>query len=80
MLDCSQYLLQAKQGHCKSVECRKTMPKSLISTSLVVCNVPKPSGGKLELQALVDWGLLSITAFLITKREAALWTASVTTV
>jgi hypothetical protein len=79
MLDCSQYVLQAKQGDCKSVECRKTMPKSLISISLVVCNVPKCSGGILELQALVDWGLLSITAFLNAKREVVLWTASVTT-
>lgn len=71
--------LEAKQGDCKSVEGRKTMPKSLTSISLVVCNVLKCSGGKLELQALVDWGLLSITSFLNAKREAVLWTASVTT-
>ena len=79
MLDCSPCVLQAKQGDGKSVECRKTMPKSLISISLIVCNVPKCSGGILELQALVDWGLLSITSFLNAKREAVLWTASVTT-
>ena len=72
MLDCSQYMLQAKQGDCKSIERRKKMPISLISISLIVCNVP-------ELQALVDWGLLSITSFLNAKREAVLWTASATT-
>ena len=79
MLDCSQYMLQAKQGDCKSIERRKKMPISLISISLIVCNVPKCSGGILELQALVDWGLLSITSFLNAKREAVLWTASATT-
>lgn len=79
MLDCSPCVLQAKHGDGKSVECRKTMPKSLISISLIVCNVPKCSGGILELQALVDWGLLSITSFLNAKREAVLWTASATT-
>ena len=70
MLDCSQYVLQAKQVDTKSVECRKTMPKSLISTSLVVCNVPKCSGGILELQAVADWGLLSITTFLNAKERS----------
>ena len=37
MLDCSQYMLQAKQGDCKSIERRKKMPISLISISLIVC-------------------------------------------
>ena len=79
MLDSSPCVLQAKQGDGKSVERCKTMPKSLISISLILRNVPKCSGGILELQALVDWGLLSITSFLNAKREAVLWTASVTT-
>lgn len=82
MLDCFRYEFQQSKETVNQSSVAKQCPKdakSLISITHVVCNVPRPSGGKLESQALVDLGLLSVTSFLNTTREALLWTASVTT-